>query len=93
MAKRTGVCLLIFTLMFSALSTSAVAATSSPVIIQTGGLTGNILNIISALGGGTLLDSIPGTNIYLVNLPNLPSRDTARPEACWESSSWNRTGM
>lgn len=72
MAKRTGVCLLIFTMMFSALGTSAVAATSSPVIIQTGGLTGNILNIISALGGGTLLDSIPGTNIYLVNLPNLP---------------------
>ena len=49
-----------------------MAATSSPVIIQTGGLTGNILNIISTLGGGTLLDSIPGTNIYLVNLPNLP---------------------
>ena len=72
MAKRIGVCLLIFTMMFSALSTSAVAATSSPVIIQTGGLTGNILNIISTLGGGTLLDSIPGTNIYLVNLPNLP---------------------
>jgi subtilisin family serine protease len=57
--------------MFSVLSTNAAAATSNPIIIQTGPL-GNILNIVSVLGGGTLLDSVPGTNIYLVNLPNLP---------------------
>jgi len=42
-----------------------MAASSNPLIIQTNGL-GSILNIISSLGGGTLLDSIPGTNIYLV---------------------------
>jgi len=42
------------------------------MIIQTSGLLGGALNFISSLGGGTLLDSIPGTNIYLVNLPNLP---------------------
>jgi hypothetical protein len=71
MAKRISVCLLVFAMMFSALSTNAAAATSNPIIIQTGPL-GNILNILSVLGGGTLLDSVPGTNIYLVNLPNLP---------------------
>jgi hypothetical protein len=71
MAKRTGICLLAFAMMFSALSTNAAAATTNPIIIQTGPL-GNIMNIISVLGGGTLLDSVPDTNIYLVNLPNLP---------------------
>src|SRR5690242_801578 len=71
MAKRIGVCVLVLAMMFSALSTNAAAATSNPIIIQTGPL-GNILNIIAVLGGGTLLDTVPGTNIYLVNLPNLP---------------------
>jgi hypothetical protein len=62
MAKRIGVCLLAFAMMFSALSKNAAAATSNPIISQTGPL-GNILNIMSVLGSGTLLDSVPGTNI------------------------------
>jgi subtilisin family serine protease len=72
MVKRVLTCLLIFTVLFSAFSLEATAATSNPFIIQTNGLTGGILGIISALGGGALLDQVPGTNIYLVNLLNVP---------------------
>jgi hypothetical protein len=71
MAKRFLICILTCTLLFSTLSTPAMAAGSNPIIIETGGLLGNILSIIRALGG-TLLDQVPGTNIYLVNLPNIP---------------------
>jgi len=45
-------------------------AADVPVIVQLGPL-GNILNVVNVLGG-TLLDSIPGTNIYLLKLPQLP---------------------
>src|ERR1700741_2601324 len=72
MTKRLLVCILTCTLLFSAFSTPAMAAGSNPLIIETGGLVGGILSIISALGGGTLLDQVPGTNIYLVNLPTIP---------------------
>jgi hypothetical protein len=61
----------IFILVLSIFSVNAMAA-SNPTIIQTNGLVGNVLGLVSALGGGTLLDSIPGTNIYLLDLPNLP---------------------
>jgi subtilisin family serine protease len=67
MVKRV---LLVF-LMVSILSTSAMAA-SNPVILQTSGPVGNVLGLISSLGGGLLLDQVPGTNIYLLDLPNLP---------------------
>src|SRR5437867_2844782 len=71
MTKRLLVCILTCTLLLSAFSTGASAATANPFIIQTNGL-GSILSIISSLGGGTLLDQVPGTNIYLVNLLNVP---------------------
>src|ERR1700757_2598491 len=71
MAKRFLVCILALILVFSSFSAPAMAASSNPVIIETNGLAG-ILGIISALGGGTLLDQVPGTNIYLVNLINIP---------------------
>jgi hypothetical protein len=67
MVKRI---LLIF-LMISVLSGSAMAA-SNPLIIETNGPVGNVLSLVSSLGGGLLLDQIPGTNIYLLDLPNLP---------------------
>jgi subtilisin family serine protease len=71
MTKRLLVGVLICLLMLSTSGTEAMAATSNPMIIQTNGLL-NILSVIASLGGGTLLDQVPGTNIYLVNLPNLP---------------------
>src|SRR5579862_2156787 len=72
MAKRLLICVLTCTLLFSTFSTPASAASNNPFIIETGGLLGGILSIVSALGGGTLLDQVPGTNIYLVNLLNIP---------------------
>src|SRR5690242_9763431 len=71
MAKRFLICILACILLLSALTTEASAASSNPMIIQTNGLT-SILSIVSSLGGGVLLDQVPGTNIFLVNLPNLP---------------------
>lgn len=66
MARRVLVCLLVI----FALSANAMAA-STPMIVQTGPLV-NVVGLVSALGGGTLLDQVPGTSIYLLNLPNLP---------------------
>src|SRR6266567_6292870 len=71
MAKRLLICILTCTILFSTFSTGAGAATTNPIIIETNGL-GSILSVISSLGGGTLLDQVPGTNIYLVNLLNVP---------------------
>ena len=64
--QRVILCLL---LVF-ALSANAMAA-SNPMIVETGPL-GSVVGLISALGGGVLLDQVPGTNIYLLDLPNLP---------------------
>jgi subtilisin family serine protease len=58
-------------MLFSAFINGASAATNNPMIIQTNGVA-SVLNIVNSLGGGTLLDQVPGTNIYLVNLVNLP---------------------
>src|SRR5882762_8906080 len=65
MAKRILLCLLVF----CTLSANAMAA-DVPVIVQLGPL-GNILNVLNVLGG-TLLDQVPGTKIYLLKLPNIP---------------------
>ena len=46
-------------------------AASNPMIVQTGPLV-NVFSLLNALGGGTLLDQVPGTTIYLLDLPNLP---------------------
>jgi subtilisin family serine protease len=64
MVKRILLCIVVF----CALSVNAMAAV--PVIVQLGPL-GNIVNVLNVLGG-TLLDSIPGTKIYLLRLPQIP---------------------
>src|SRR4051794_8133357 len=61
---------LIFALILG-MTFQAGAAASTPLIIQV--LPGlNILNVVQALGG-TLIDSIPGANTYLVKVPIVPS--------------------
>jgi len=70
-ARRLFSLLLAASILTAGFGTAAVAATNNPTIIQTNGA-GSILNIISSLGGGVLLDQVPGTNTYLVNLPNVP---------------------
>jgi hypothetical protein len=59
-------------------------------IVQTGPPV-NVVGLLSALGGGTLLDQVPGTSIYLLDLPNLP---VITP--CWKRflalGSSSRTG-
>src|SRR5262245_24453802 len=61
--------LLILILLFG-LAGQASAA-SFPLIIEISPLL-NIRSIVSALGG-TLVDSIPGANTYLVNVPLIPT--------------------
>src|SRR2546425_11548101 len=65
MIKRILLCLLVF----CTLSVNAMAAV--PVVVALGPL-GSILNVANTLGG-TLLDSIPGTKIYLLSFPSLPA--------------------
>ena len=85
MVRRVLLCLMIL----FALSANAMAA-SNPMIVQTGPLV-NVVGLLSALGGGTLLDQVPGTSIYLLDLPNLP---VITP--CWKRflalGSSSRTG-
>ena len=50
-------------------------AASFPLIIQLSP-TAPVSNVVSALGG-QLIDSIPGTGIYLLNVPLVPSSSTA----------------
>ena len=52
-----------------------VQANAAPLIVQVGPLS-NILSIVAALDG-SVVDSIPGTNIFLLNVPFLPSSFTA----------------
>jgi subtilisin family serine protease len=66
MIKRILLCILLVSLV----SSSAMAATNNPVIIQLGPL-GSVLGVLNVLGG-TVLDQVPGTTIYLVNLNSLP---------------------
>jgi subtilisin family serine protease len=49
---------------------NASAAGTIPVVVKL--LPGANLNLISSLLGGTVLDSLPGTNTYLLRLPSLP---------------------
>jgi subtilisin family serine protease len=49
----------------------AAQAGAAPLIVQVSPLS-SITSIVNALGG-TLLDNIPGTNIYLLNVPVVPS--------------------
>ncbi len=64
----TGRRLLLILLLVFGLTTQATAA---PLIVQLGPLS-TIGAVLSALGG-TLIDNIPGTNIFLIDVPILPS--------------------
>jgi hypothetical protein len=71
MAKRILICVLTYSIvLYSAFGAGANAAAANPMIIETNGVT-TIPNIINSLGGGTVLDQVPGTNVYLVNLSNV----------------------
>jgi subtilisin family serine protease len=65
--------LLVLILLFGL--TIQAGAASTPLILQLGPL-GSITSVVSALGG-TLIDSIPGANTYLVNLPLVPTGTVA----------------
>jgi subtilisin family serine protease len=57
-------------LVFTLFTAQAQAATSIPVIIKIKPLA-SLLQVLDALSG-TLIDNIPGTRIYLVNVPEVP---------------------
>ena len=59
---------LLVSALLIALSINAAAATN--IIVQT--TNGADINSIAASLGGTVLDSIPGADTYLLSLPNLP---------------------
>jgi subtilisin family serine protease len=65
--RRLSLLLALFIFVFSA---NAQAAGTIPVVVKL--LPGVNLSLITNLLGGTILDSIPGTNTYLVRLPSLP---------------------
>jgi subtilisin family serine protease len=59
--------ILIATLLFAA---NADAATAVPVVVKL--LPGVNLSLVTSLLHGTVVDSIPGANTYLLRLPSLP---------------------
>jgi len=67
MAGRLVRLSLIAVLLFAV---NADAAVSVPVIVKL--LPGANISVVTALLGGTLVDSIPGANTYLLRLPALP---------------------
>src|ERR671926_120353 len=71
----TGRRILIILILIFGLTAQASAA-PLPLILDLSPL-GSINNIVSLLGG-TLIDRIPGTNTYLVNLPLLPTATVAQ---------------
>src|SRR5262245_1849711 len=73
MLSRLRRILVVFALVLG-LAARASAA-NSPLIIQISPVS-SITGIVAALGG-SLLDSIPGANIYLLNVPAVPSTLTA----------------
>jgi len=68
MARR-HICFLLL-LLLPLFTTSAQAATTVPVVMKV--LPGANLSLINALLGGTVIDSIPEANTYLLRLPSLP---------------------
>ena len=73
----------LFLILILILGLSAqLSAASYPLIIQTSPLA-SITAIVGALGG-TLVDRIPGTNTYLINVPLVPSPATAS----WLGIQW-----
>jgi subtilisin family serine protease len=65
----TGRRVSLFLALFLIFSVNAQAATV-PVIVKV--LPGVNISLITNLLGGTLLDTLPGTNTHLLRLPNLP---------------------
>ena len=61
---------LILALIIFFFSANAQAAGTIPVVVKL--LPGINLSVITNLLGGTILDTLPGTNTYLVRLPSLP---------------------
>jgi subtilisin family serine protease len=66
----TGRRLSLFLALFLVFTINAQAAVTIPVVVKL--LPGVNLSLITNLLGGTLIDSIPGTNTHLLRLPNLP---------------------
>jgi hypothetical protein len=62
-------CRIVFTLFL--IFGVAAQAGATPIIVQISPLA-SILNLVAALGG-TTVDTIPGANIYLLNVPIVPS--------------------
>src|SRR6185503_880288 len=62
--------LLVFALLFGSTSAEAQSPTI-PVIVKLGPLS-SVARVLSTLTGGTLIDTIPGSGIVLINVPNLP---------------------
>src|SRR5678815_2607167 len=65
--RHLGILLLGLMLLFSS---SAQAATTVPVVLKV--LPGANVSLITNLLGGTVIDSIPDSNTYLLRLPSLP---------------------
>jgi subtilisin family serine protease len=65
---RTRLICCLFLLLFASFAANAEAAV--PIIVKVSPLA-NILNIASVLGG-TVLDSLPGGDTYLLSVPSLP---------------------
>src|SRR5262245_10343871 len=68
MARR-HICTFLLALIL-VFTTSADAAVTVPVVIKV--LPGSNIPLIAALLGGTVIDSIPDSNTYLLRLPSLP---------------------
>ena len=65
--RHVSLLLLLLMLLFT---TNAQAAPTVPVVLKV--LPGSNISLINVLLGGTLIDSIPEANTYLVRLPSLP---------------------
>jgi hypothetical protein len=65
---------ILFLALFLLCTTSAQAATTVPVVLKI--LPGANLSLITNLLGGTVIDSIPEANTYLLRLPSLPILST-----------------
>ncbi len=69
--RRLSLFLALFIFIFSA---NAHAAGTIPVVVKL--LPGVNLSLVTNLLGGTVIDTIPGTNTLLLRLPNLPILNT-----------------
>ena len=82
--SRLGILLFIITLLFGA--TAAQAQTKVPVIVKVSPLS-SITRVLTAMAGGSVVDSVPGTDIYLVSVPNASLVDNllAMPDSLLQS--------